>query len=96
MANGTKLQHLIVEQAFAEPLGDEEHSAAARRLDDCLAKYGARWLRSYISTDHRRMICEFEGPDAEVVRSSYRSAGVEFVRVWAAEVYSLDTAQSAT
>jgi hypothetical protein len=96
MANGTKVEHLIVEQTFSEPLSDEEHSDGARRLDDCLARHGARWLRSYLSTDHRRMICEFEAPDAEVVRISFRSAGVEFVRVWAAEVHALDTAQPAT
>jgi hypothetical protein len=96
MANGTRVEHLIAEQTFVEPLSDEEHSAGSRRLDDCLAKHGARWLRSYLSTDHRRMICEFEAPDAEAVRTSFRSAGVEFVRVWAAEVYSLDTAQPAS
>jgi hypothetical protein len=96
MSTASKAEHLIVEQVFAEPLSDEEHSAAARRLDDCLARYGARWLRSYISTDHRRMICEFEAPDADAVRNSYRSAGLEFVRAWTAEVYALETAQPAT
>ena len=96
MANGTKLEHLIVEQTFAVPLSDEEHSAIARRLDDCLAQHGARWLRSYIATDHRRMVCEFEAADAEAVRISYRSAGIEFDRVWTAEVYALDTAQPTT
>ncbi len=96
MANGARIEHLIVEQTFAERLTDEEQSSEARRLDDCLARHGARWLRSYLSTDHRRMICEFEAPDAEAVRSSFRSAGVEFVRVWTAEVYSLDAAQPAT
>jgi hypothetical protein len=33
------------------------------------------------------MICEFEAADAEAVRSSFRSAGVGFMRVWAAEQY---------
>ena len=94
MANETKQEHLIVEQTFAEPLSDEEHSAIGRRLDDCLAQHGARWLRSYISTDHRRMVCEFEAPDAEAVRISFRSAGVEFDRAWTAEVYALETAHN--
>ena len=96
MPNASKAEHFIVEQVFPEPLSDEEHSAAARRLDDCLARYGARWLRSYISTDHRRMICEFEAPDADAIRNSYRSAGLEFVRAWTAEVYALETAQPAS
>jgi hypothetical protein len=96
MSNANKAEHLIVEQVFAEPLTDEEHSAGARRLDDCLARYGARWLRSYLSTDHRRMICEFEASDADAVRNSFRSAGIEFVRVWTAEVYALEAAQQSS
>ena len=59
----------------------------ARRLDPCLAAHDVRWLRSYLSLDRRRMICEFEAADAEAVRSSFRSAGVAFMRVWAAEQY---------
>lgn len=86
------LEHMIVEQSFAEPLTDEAHDRAARQLDPCLAQYGARWLRSYLSTDRRRMVCEFEAPDAEAVRVAYRSAGLPFDRVWTAEVYARDAA----
>lgn len=86
------LEHLIVEQTFAQPLSDEEHGRLGRRLDDCLAQHGARWLRSYLSADHRRMVCEFEAPDAEAVRVSYRSAGIAFERAWTAEIYTRDGA----
>ena len=82
--------HLIVEQTFETPLTDEEHGRIGQRLDKCLEAYGARWMRSYLSTERRRMVCEFEAPDAEAVRVSYRSAGVAFDRVWAAEVYARD------
>jgi hypothetical protein len=92
MATSARLEHLIVEQLFAEPLSDEEHSHLGRRLDDCLAQHGARWLRSYLSADHRRLVCEFEAPDAEAVRVSYRSAGIAFERAWTAEVYTRDGA----
>ena len=47
-------------------------------------------MRSYLSLDRKRMICEFEAADAEQVRESYRSAGVNFDGVWAADVYSRD------
>jgi hypothetical protein len=78
---------LIMEKEFDPPLSAEAHDAEARRLDPCLDAHGVRWIRSYISTDRRRMICEFEAADAEAVRNSFRSAGVAFVRVWAAEPY---------
>ncbi|MGZ7033036.1 MAG: nickel-binding protein, partial [Thermoanaerobaculia bacterium] len=50
--------------------------------------HGARWMRSYLSLDRKRIICEFEAADAEKVRESYRSAGVNFERVWSADVFS--------
>jgi hypothetical protein len=85
--------HLIVEQTFETPLTDEEHGRIGQRLDGCLEAYGARWMRSYLSTERRRMVCEFEAPDAEAVRVSYRSAGVAFDRVWTAEVYARNPAE---
>jgi hypothetical protein len=81
------MTHLVVEQVFDPPLTDEEHNRAANRLDPCLEAHGARWMRSYLSLDRRRMVCEFEATDAEAVRASYRSANISFERVWSAELY---------
>lgn len=86
------MAHLIVEQTFGTPLTDDDHGRLGERLDKCLEAYGARWVRSYLSTDRQRMVCEFEAPDAEAVRTSYRSAGVAFERVWAAELYTREAA----
>ena len=82
------MAHLIVEQTFETPLTDEAHAQLGTRLDSCLEAYGARWMRSYLSTDRLRMVCEFEAADAESVRQSYRSAGVRFDRAWPAEVFA--------
>jgi hypothetical protein len=59
----------------------------ARRLDRCLELRGARWMRSYLTLDGRRAICEFEAPDAESVREAFRSAGRAFERAWVARAY---------
>jgi hypothetical protein len=32
------------------------------------------------------MICEFEAPDAESIRSAFRRTSIGFERVWVAEV----------
>ena len=79
---------LIVESVFEPPLTDEQHNQCAKRLDPCLEAHGATWMRSYLSHDRKRMFCHFEAPDAEAVRESYRSADVNFERVWTAELYS--------
>ena len=90
------MAHLVVEQTFDAPLTDEEHGRLGQRLDKCLDAYSARWMRSYLATDRRRMVCEFEAVDAEAVRASYRSAGVGFDRVWVAEVYVREPSMTAT
>ena len=81
---------LVLEQTFEKPMTPEELTLAARAFDKCLEAYGARWIRSYLSKDRKRMICEFEAADAEQVRASARSAGVPFDACWPAEVFSRD------
>jgi len=78
---------IIVETTYDTPLDDAEHARVGQRVDACLAAHGAAWVRSYLSTDRRRMVCEFEAPDAEAVRLSYRNAGVGFERAWTAFKY---------
>jgi hypothetical protein len=75
---------LIVETNFETPLTDEEHARLGARVDPCLEAHGARWIRTYLAADRRRTLCEFEAPDAEAVRESFRLAEVDFDRVWTA------------
>ena len=85
------LEHIIVEHTFETPISDEALGVSARRIDACLAAYGASWVRSYVSLDRKRMICEFEAPDAEAVRVSYRNADQKFERVWTANAFARDS-----
>jgi hypothetical protein len=82
------MARLILEKEFDPPLTVDLHDREAQRVDPCLEAYGARWIRSVLSSDRRRMICEFEAPDAEAVRAAFRSAKVPFARVWSGEVFA--------
>lgn len=81
---------LVLEHTFEQPMTPEELNDSAKRLDQCLEAHGARWMRSYLSRDRKRMICEFEAADAEQVRESARSAGIPFDRCWPAELFARD------
>lgn len=81
---------LVLEQTFESAVTEQDLSEAGKRMDRCLQAHGARWLRSYLSKDRKRMICEFEGADAEQIRESARAAGIPFDRCWSADLYSLD------
>lgn len=82
------MAHMIVEQSFETPYTDEAHMRDGTLLDACLQAHGATWVRTYLSVDRLRMVCEFTAPDAEAVRESYRNAGLRFERVWVAETYA--------
>jgi hypothetical protein len=84
------MARVILEQSFSKPMSDEELKVLSTRVDDCLDVRDGTWRRSYVSTDRRRLTCEFEAPDAEAVREACRSADVPFERAWTAEVFCVE------
>jgi hypothetical protein len=84
------MARILVEQVFDPPMSEEAYAAFSKRLDPCLEARNAFWRRSYVSKDRRRMTCEFEAPDAEMVREAMRSAGLPFERAWSAEVFAIE------
>jgi hypothetical protein len=78
--------HVIVERRFPEPLSLAELQEVEKRMGSCLDLYRVRWLRSYWSSDRRRMICEYEAPDAGAVREVQNQAGASFESVWTADI----------
>lgn len=79
---------IIVEREFDPPLRQEQLDEVSERMTPCLDLYNVKWIKSYWSADRRRMICEYEAPDAEAVRNVQREAGALFDRVWLADVRS--------
>ena len=75
---------VLVEYERPAPAELEEWT---RRINRCLSLRGARWMRSYLTADGRRAICEFEAADAESVREAYRAAGQPFDRAWVADLW---------
>jgi hypothetical protein len=80
------MSRIVVERSFEQPLTEEQLKATEARMASCLDLHRVRWVRSLWSADRRRMICEYEAPDAASVRSVQREAKAEFDRVWPADV----------
>jgi hypothetical protein len=81
------MPYLLVDYDHDPPVSDEALAQMAKRLDPCLEARGIRHLRSWVSTDRKRGLCEFEAPDAESLREAYHSAQVKFLRVWGADLF---------
>ncbi|HEY6556080.1 MAG TPA: nickel-binding protein [Polyangiaceae bacterium] len=82
------MEHVIVERVFADPVQAADVYAAMQKAPSCLDAHRVRHLRSCLSLDGLRMICEYEAPDAESVRTANLRMGSQFERIWTAKVLS--------
>ena len=66
------MPYVVLERQFAEPLSPEDVPRKASEIR-CLELYRVRPICSYLMPDGMRMVCIFEAPDAEAVRSLGRA-----------------------
>jgi hypothetical protein len=81
---------VIVERKFDEANAFDELQAQEDSFAWCAEQHEVTFIRSYFSKDRKRMICEYEAPDAEAVRRVQRTASMPFERVWTATVFDWD------
>jgi hypothetical protein len=84
------MARVIVERQFDDPEPFDDLQAQEDRFAWCLEQHRVKFIRSYFSNDRRRMVCEYEAPDAEAVREVQRTAAMPFERIWTAEVFDWD------
>jgi hypothetical protein len=75
---------VVVERTFEDPVTYESVTAAFDRQPGCLEAHRVVYLKSYFARDRKRMLCLYEGPDAESVRRVQDKAQAPFVRAWPA------------
>jgi hypothetical protein len=63
---------VVLEREFPEPLDADKVRAMADGAT-CLELYRVKPVRSYLMPGGRRMICVFDAPDAEALRSVARA-----------------------
>lgn len=86
------MARILVEATYDPPLPETDIQAALEEPQpDCYKLRNVTWLRSFVSRDRRRTICELEAPDADSVREAYRLAGHSFDHVWVAEILEPDS-----
>lgn len=73
---------ILVETAAEQPITFEWLSEADQRISPCLQEREATWQYSLLSSDRHRMICVYDAPDAEALRTSYRKANLGFGKMY--------------
>ncbi|MBE9180612.1 DUF4242 domain-containing protein [Oculatella sp. LEGE 06141] len=77
---------VLVEKVFDPPITESKWNHDIEIGIPCHQAHNVRWIRSMMSRDRRSVVCEFEAPDAETVRRSFRKAGLPFARIWTVDV----------
>ena len=81
------MARVMVERKFEDPASFDELQSQEDAFAWCAEQHAVTFIRSYFSRDRRRMICEYEAPDAEAVRRLQRTASMPFERIWTATVF---------
>jgi len=81
------MERVMVERKFDQPESFDDLQTQELSFGWCAEQHQVTFIRSYFSRDRRRMICEYEAPDAEAVRALQRTAGMPFERIWTATVF---------
>lgn len=59
------------------PVTEADLDAAGRRSNEVIAEMeGVVWIRSYVSHADGKIFCEYEAPNAELIREHARRAGL--------------------
>lgn len=75
--------NVLVGRRFNVPAVFAEIQSLETAGQGCLETHRVRFVRTYFSTDRKRMICLYQAPDAESVRIAQREAGMPVEQVWA-------------
>lgn len=78
------MEHVIVERVFAEPADLSELTRRYQQGIRCFELRNINHLRTTVSRDGRRMICEYSAPDAESVREANEATDLPYERIWTA------------
>lgn len=74
--------NVLVARRWQEPVTLDAIQAIEDRGAWCLETRNVRFVCTFFSADHTRMLCLYNAPDAESVREAQREAGMPVESVW--------------
>jgi len=75
--------NVLVSWRFSEPSALENLESMDASAAVCLRNHRVRFLRTFVASDRRRVICLCQAADAESVRLALRDAPRPVERIWA-------------
>ena len=81
------MTELFLERTYESPITPADLLEMVTASSDCLGMHRVSWVRSYLSTDGRRLFCWFRAPDMESARIAMRQAGADISEFWSGSVH---------
>ncbi len=81
------MELVVVERHFETPVSAEEMRQMVRERG-CNELYNVTIVRSYLAADGQRVICMYEAPDAESVRTTQRVNQIPHHAVWSSTLHT--------
>jgi hypothetical protein len=80
------MKRIVAERTFEEPLTDADLELMRAGSSPCYDAHRVTFVRSLVSADRKRTICEYDAPDADSVRQASQKLGVPYDRVYPADI----------
>ncbi len=81
-------ERVIVERQFDVPVVFDELQAQEDAAGWCLDLHKVSFVETLMSADRKRLLCLYDAPDAESVRTANRQTELPFKRVWTATIFA--------
>jgi hypothetical protein len=82
------MEPVVCERRIDPPIQIDDVPAMEARAAWCLQQHRVSHVTSLLSLDGRLLLCVFDAPDTESVRTVHRQVGAPFERLWPATVHA--------
>ncbi|MFL6551025.1 MAG: DUF4242 domain-containing protein [Povalibacter sp.] len=79
----------LIERAFSDPLTipqDQAGKEAVRSVVSNNSEDGVTWIQSYVTPDHKKTFCIYDGPSPESVRRAANRNKLPITQIWEVSV----------
>jgi hypothetical protein len=87
----TYMPRYLIERDFSDPLNIPQNEAgtqAVRGVVQNNTEEGVTWIHSYVTPDHKRTFCIYDGPSPEAVRRTATRNKLPITHIWEVSVLS--------
>src|SRR4051812_13450569 len=91
LTGAAHMARYLIERAFSDPLNIPQNDAGAEAIGNVVqnnSEEGVTWVHSYVTPDHKKTFCIYDGPSPEAVRRTASRNKLPITQIWEVSVLS--------